>query len=214
MFKDQGQHHKVIHDFLVFLNEKSNNYILKGGTALLECYNLSRFSEDIDLDGKGDTIINIISEYCEKNSIELNFAKNTDTVKRFKLHYDKENQGVFLKIEVSYRNKHINPEYITEKNGIKTYKIDHLMTQKIGAFHERDKIRDLYDVCFIYNNYKKELHEKTKDQLAEAFYYKEQDYVDYLLETQLDELVDSEDLLDLYLKTYEDLIEGIEDPVE
>ena len=43
-------HGQVINSFLKHLNTKSNSFILKGGTALAKCYNLNRFSEDIDLD--------------------------------------------------------------------------------------------------------------------------------------------------------------------
>lgn len=46
------EHGKTIYSFLEYLNKRSDNFILKGGTALLTCYELDRFSEDIDLDGK------------------------------------------------------------------------------------------------------------------------------------------------------------------
>ena len=41
---------EVMQDFLRFLNLKTNNYVLKGGTALLFGYKLDRFSEDLDFD--------------------------------------------------------------------------------------------------------------------------------------------------------------------
>ena len=44
-------HKKVIIDFLNYLNSQTDQFILKGGTALMLCYGLNRFSEDIDLDG-------------------------------------------------------------------------------------------------------------------------------------------------------------------
>ena len=43
-------HGKVLKAFVLALNKKSNSYILKGGTSLMLCYGLTRFSEDIDLD--------------------------------------------------------------------------------------------------------------------------------------------------------------------
>ena len=43
-------HLAIIKDFILFLNSKSNEYVLKGGAALMFLYNLDRFSEDIDLD--------------------------------------------------------------------------------------------------------------------------------------------------------------------
>ena len=44
-------HFEIIKDFLLYLNRVSKDYILKGGTSLMTCYGLDRFSEDIDLDG-------------------------------------------------------------------------------------------------------------------------------------------------------------------
>ena len=41
MYNDwRDEHRKVIDSFLEFLNKKSEEFILKGGTALLTCYNL------------------------------------------------------------------------------------------------------------------------------------------------------------------------------
>ena len=46
------KHEQVIKELLDYINDKGDSYILKGGTALKQCCNLDRFSEDIDLDGK------------------------------------------------------------------------------------------------------------------------------------------------------------------
>lgn len=46
------QHGVVISLFLKYLNSQTDDFVLKGGTALMTCYKLDRFSEDIDLDGK------------------------------------------------------------------------------------------------------------------------------------------------------------------
>ena len=43
-------HKKTIEGILQEVNQKSDAYILKGETSLMECYNLTRFSEDIDFD--------------------------------------------------------------------------------------------------------------------------------------------------------------------
>lgn len=78
------KHYKVISDFLSYLNKKTDDYILKGGTSLLACYNLDRFSEDIDLDGKSNrNIKKIVDEFCKISDYTYRIAKDTDTVKRF-----------------------------------------------------------------------------------------------------------------------------------
>jgi len=46
----RNKHKYVIEDFLQYLNKQTSDYVLKGGTALMECYGLSRMSEDIDTD--------------------------------------------------------------------------------------------------------------------------------------------------------------------
>ena len=76
-------HYEVIKDFLIYLNQKSEGYILKGGTALMLLYKLDRFSEDIDLDGTNKNILkNILNEYCKKKGYYFRVAKDTDTVLR------------------------------------------------------------------------------------------------------------------------------------
>ncbi|MDR0963142.1 MAG: nucleotidyl transferase AbiEii/AbiGii toxin family protein, partial [Clostridium sp.] len=62
----QETHGSVIRDFLEYLNDRSHDFVLKGGTALLSCYHLDRFSEDIDLDGKSPCIEDIVRSFCEQ----------------------------------------------------------------------------------------------------------------------------------------------------
>ena len=147
------KHKKIIDDFLRFLNRDNDRYILKGGTSLMECYNMDRFSEDIGLNGildqketSGDDIIEKIAAYTEMNGFGYRVAKNTDTVKRCFIHYGGEKP---LKVETSFRDQSVSRENITRINGILVYKIDPLMMQKCLAYQQRDKIRDLYDVSFI-----------------------------------------------------------------
>ena len=45
---NKENHFSVICDFLDYLNNKTSDFILKGGTSLMVCYKLDRFSEDID----------------------------------------------------------------------------------------------------------------------------------------------------------------------
>lgn len=97
-------HYKIMKEFLEEINSKTSDFVLKGGTALLMCYNLDRFSEDIDLDSTNKNIKKYIDNFCKKNNFQYNIAK--DTVKRFKIHYGDDNR--FLKIEVSYRRKELN----------------------------------------------------------------------------------------------------------
>ena len=82
------RHGQVISEFTKhlnnLLNKKSNEFILKGGTALMLCYGLDRFSEDIDLDknrGSGN-LLRFIDIYCKTFGYDYRVAKDTSTVKR------------------------------------------------------------------------------------------------------------------------------------
>lgn len=102
----QKEHYTVISDFLRHLNITTSDFVLKGGTSLMMCYNLDRFSEDVDLDAQrsNKNIERIVDEFCKKYNYSYNVNKDTDTVKRFMIHYtDKYNKP--LKVEISYRKK-------------------------------------------------------------------------------------------------------------
>ena len=58
----QTNHGNFIEAFLLFLNKQTDQFVLKGGTALSLCYGLDRFSEDIDLDGRKQDIKEIVND--------------------------------------------------------------------------------------------------------------------------------------------------------
>ena len=102
---------------------------LKGGTALLLCYGLDRFSEDIDLDGRKKLNLQsrlgaVLSRVTTEHDIRI--VKDTDTVQRLKIRYKTLLATGNLKIEVSYRTSFEEVD-LAEINGIKTYKIARLI---------------------------------------------------------------------------------------
>lgn len=200
----RDEHYKVISEFLKYLNEKTDEFILKGGTSLLTCYNLDRFSEDIDLDARSNkNIKKIIDDFCKQYKYTYRIAKDTDTVKRFMINY--ENLEKPLKIEISYRRKDIKDEEITKINGIVVYKINEICLMKASAYSGRDKIRDLYDVCFICNNYWDELSEDVKSFIRIAVEYKGIEQFEFIIKDQKDELIDNKKLEEDFLKMYDKL---------
>jgi len=91
--EEQQLRRQLIKDFLDFLNSCSDLFVLKGGTALMMCYGLDRFSEDIDLDmlSSDKTVMqNILQKYCSKTGYTFRTAKQTNTTERYILHYDDE----------------------------------------------------------------------------------------------------------------------------
>lgn len=188
--------------FLLLLNRNTDQFILKGGTALSMCYGLDRFSEDIDLDGKKQDIKEIVKRFAERFNLNLRIAKDTAVVKRCLLDFGHEHP---LKIEVSYRNQDISNQDWHEVNGIRVYTIDSLARMKASAYAGRDKIRDLYDLSFICNNYFDDLSHGTKNSIKDVLSYKGIEQFDYLIATQSDPLIDKNKLAENFLLMHEKL---------
>lgn len=197
---DYKRHEDTIRDFLLYLNAKSDGFVLKGGTALRACYNLDRISEDIDLDGVKAGIGDIVESFCADRKYSFRIAKDTDTVKRYMVNYGIENKP--LKIEVSYRRKNISDDEICTIRGINVYNINSLCLMKANAYNNRDKIRDLYDMSFIFNNFPHEISKDAKAIVRNTIEYKGLEQFDYILSTQHDPLI-NEDKLELeFLKMF------------
>lgn len=200
----RDKHYKIIADFLFYLNQKTDDFILKGGTSLLTCYHLDRFSEDIDLDANSKrSIQKIVEDFCEEYNYTYRVPKDTNTTKRFLIDYD--NVGKTLKVEVSYRRNHIDENEIVDINGIKVYNINQICLMKANAYSGRDKIRDLYDICFICNNYWDDLSDDVKNFIRVAVEYKGLEQFEYIIKDQKDELIDNDKLVTDFLKMYEKL---------
>ena len=197
------EHKKVIDSFLEFLNSRTNQYILKGGTALMKCYNLNRFSEDIDLDGRKKDIISLVDEFCKKNGFSYRIGKDTDTVKRCFINYG--NDGRPLKVEASFRRKDFSDAEINRINGIIVYSINEICIQKAGAYAQRDKIRDLFDLSFITNNHFDELNPFVRSALRNALEFKGLEQFDFIVKDQPDELIDIDVLAENFLKAFDKL---------
>ena len=200
----QMRHIEIMRNFLTELNKETDTFILKGGTSLLLAYGLDRFSEDIDLDGEKRHLKGFIESYSQKHGFFFRIAKDTPTVERFMLAYDPSIQKP-LKIEISYRSRSIPANTHHRVNGIEVYTIDRICQLKTGAYQGRDKIRDLYDICFICDRYFEDLSESAKEQLKDALTYKGFDYFDYVTSTQDDALIDKDALAGLYLNMFEKL---------
>jgi len=186
---EQQLRRQLIKDFLDFLNSCSDLLVLKDGTALMMCYGLDHFSEDIDLDmlSSDKTVMqNILQKYCSKTGYTFRTAKQTNTTERYILHYD---DTQTLKIEVSHR-KVASKKNIKQINGIQVYDIDTLCILKKGAYDNRMRIRDLYDLVFICNNYWNELSPVVKSGVLESLSRDVLERFDYLIRQEHYEYID------------------------
>lgn len=197
------KHFSIICSFLEYLNSQSSSFVLKGGTSLMICYGLDRFSEDIDLDGTNRSIERFIKDFCTLNHYGYRNAKNTETTKRYMIHYSESAKP--LKVEVSYRQKEIASNRTEIINGVNVYKINELFGMKVNAYNNRDKIRDLYDVIFIIKRYKKELSSERVDMFKDVVSNKGLEQFDYLIKTQKDDLINTSKLSSDFLDTFNEL---------
>ena len=169
----------------------SENFILKGGTALSLFYGLNRYSEDLDFD--------CISQ-------NMNFIKNLKTHRNFKewkITIKKDTEFVFkamidygatshlgnypLKIEVSGRERN-RLRLLKDKNifyqninGVNVYNIDKLIAMKINAFNGRDKVRDLFDINFLFEHYPELFTIANLESIITKFHYYGEEELDLLL---------------------------------
>lgn len=198
----QTNHERVIKQFLDELNKETHDFILKGGTSLKQCYQLDRFSEDIDLDVRNNkNLIDYVDKFTKAHNYSYRISKNTETVKRCFINYGNSERP--LKIEASYRLKNIPDAEFTTINGISVYTINRIAQMKATAYSQRDKIRDLYDVTFICNNYFEQLTNATKNILQDALANKGIEQLEYLEHNETDELIDTNKLENDFLKAYD-----------
>lgn len=137
-----------------------DNFVLKGGTALLLSYGLPRFSTDLDFDGQR-TSVDLSTALCAGAEAagmpiyNLRTAKNTWAVRRHMVHY-RDDAMKPLKVEISYRQANqIDEAEVTVIDGIRTYTIDKLALLKIDALVNRIKARDIFDTSYLLAKYPK-----------------------------------------------------------
>ena len=110
------------------------------------------------------------------------------------------NESKPLKIEVSYRNSNIDKTNCIEINNINVYDVNRLAKMKAMAYAGRDKIRDMYDLAFICNNFWDNLSKETKENIRDALMYKGIEQFEYIIATQSDDKIDETEHLSSFLQ--------------
>lgn len=129
--------------------------VIHGGTAIWRCYSGNRFSEDVDV---------YIFDRLDKEDFNnfLNTLKDKGfSVKKFKITENSifskfELAGIEIRFEATFKNIKnflVRPFELTDGTFMNVYTLspEDLMTEKILAYQNRKKIRDLYDIWFLSN---------------------------------------------------------------
>jgi uncharacterized protein len=187
-----GQTEKnYIHTAILFSISKlfPEKFIFKGGTCLMICYNIDRFSEDLDFNLTEDIdieyLLSNIRSFLNKYNINIDYNiikkkhfedcfiyfygplfKNTNNT-RCKIKLDFSKRKDYKKTNIIKVN-HIYNEFPVFY--IKTLSLSEIFSEKIRAIMERNKSRDLYDLNYLINrnveldlnliNYKLSLYNK------------------------------------------------------
>lgn len=126
-----------------------DNAVLHGGTAIWRCYHGNRFSEDIDVYLPDNEKINIFFENLEKKGFIIEKKKITENSLYSNLKFDRTYirfEALFKKVKSVLRDyETIDGNFIT----VSTLTQEELIREKINAYLNRNKIRDLYDIFFL-----------------------------------------------------------------
>ncbi|MBI2499534.1 nucleotidyl transferase AbiEii/AbiGii toxin family protein [Candidatus Woesearchaeota archaeon] len=139
--------------------------VLHGGTGIWRCYSGNRFSEDVDVYiPKNLNKLNLVFENLKK----LGFIIEKKKIEENILHSSLKLDGTIVKFEAFFKEikgelkeyKKIDGNIIT----IYTLIPEELIREKINAYQNRRKIRDLYDIFFLlrYTKNKGEVSDELK----------------------------------------------------
>lgn len=144
--------------------------IFKGGTSLMICNNLDRFSEDLDFTLTDKTklkeIISKIKQYLRNQDISFEIEKEETTkisqsfIIRFNgpLYAGSRQTTSKIEIDISFREPTLLPTKTTKINHpyndtpvfyIQTMSLEEIFAEKIRALITRNKARDLFDLNYL-----------------------------------------------------------------
>lgn len=162
-----------IQDLLVV--ESYNHFpfsVIHGGTAVWRCYNGNRFSEDIDfyLSSFGKKKIDKFVDSLGKRGFLVKKFKTTDNAVYSNLSY----QGETVRFEAVKKDF---KDYVTRRfemtDGtsiiVNTLSPEQIVKEKLSAYLNRRKIRDLYDIFFLLDQVEREKVKKDLGLLLRKF---------------------------------------------
>lgn len=146
-------------EVLAWLKNKGflHNMIFGGGTMLRLCYNLRRYSVDLDfwtyrIDKIDEFFINLreafkknydITDAQNKYYTLLFEIKKTPYPRKLKIEIRKENKESDFQETIAY-SPHSNQQVL-----LRSFTLEQMMKNKIGALLDRKEIRDVFDIEFL-----------------------------------------------------------------
>lgn len=146
------------------------NAVLHGGTAIWRCYNGNRFSEDVDVYiGRDMEKIDKLFKEFERNGfvIERKKISNNSIYSNLKL-----NRTLVRFEAVFKKTKGVLREYENADGNFKsvyTLSAEELIHNKVFAYLNRLKIRDLFDIFFLLKYADVSLVKNDLNKLINAF---------------------------------------------
>lgn len=150
-------HEEILRRLARDLTKDNPGLVLKGGTALRLCYNLDRYSEDLDFDAGaplriGNKIRHAFRMYGGVELSHIDVLKDTDTTRRIRVVYHDRasSREERILVEESLRNPE-NVQNAVVVDGIRTYPFETLAAIKLDlvANNRRTKARDLHDLAWV-----------------------------------------------------------------
>jgi predicted nucleotidyltransferase component of viral defense system len=149
--------HKLIalaQDILVIeLYDKFPSAIIHGDTAIWRCYGSNRFSEDIDfyfpLALKKENFDKFLNDLKEKGFLIKKFKRTNNSIFA-KFSY----LNAIVSLEIVFKNiKKFLTKPFEMSDGtsilVNTLTPEDIIKEKVSAYLERKKVRDLYDIFFL-----------------------------------------------------------------
>ncbi|MFW6009495.1 MAG: nucleotidyl transferase AbiEii/AbiGii toxin family protein [archaeon] len=163
-----------MHNLFLFALSKISpqSIVFKGGTSLMICYNLDRFSEDLDFniikDINIEELLKEIMKFFEKTGYQAQFSlkRKTNTSQNYSiyikgpLYMGKPESQTTIELNFSHKDD-IFLNYFPKKVNhvfddfpqfyINTLSLEEIFAEKIRCILTREKARDVYDFLYLIN---------------------------------------------------------------
>lgn len=159
-----------IHTAVLFAISKTcpEKLIFKGGTCLMLCYGLDRFSEDLDFNlieenTNLESILENIKIFLEDYDIKIDYKIENNKFQETYIYFygplfkNTNNTRCKIKVDFSKRNDYVNKIVVRVNHSyiefplfyINALPTQEILSEKVRAIMTREKARDVYDLYYL-----------------------------------------------------------------